>query len=100
MCSPRWSIRSHPPPQCQRLTHRAQNDLRAATSGFTSDAGVVMDPNLLQSCPLSARLGLDLGVDQRSRRGEWQLSQEVAAKELEGAVDISQVNTEQHPHRN
>jgi hypothetical protein len=59
-----------------------------------------MHAYLLQACPLATRLGLDLGVDQRTRRGEWQSAQEIAAKELEGAVDISQVDTKQYPHRN
>jgi hypothetical protein len=59
-----------------------------------------MHAHLLQACPLATRLGLDFGIDQRARRSEWQPAQEIAAKELEGTIDISQVDAKQYPHRN
>src|SRR6266498_2742697 len=58
-----------------------------------------MNPNLLQGGTLSSELRLNFGVDQSAGRRQLDRPQQIAAKNLERAVDITQVGTEKHAHR-
>jgi hypothetical protein len=58
----------------------------------------VVNTDLLESDPLSSRLCLNLGIDKRPWSRQIQAPEEIPAKELERAVDVTEMDAKKDPH--